>query len=92
MDLLFEFIIELLVELATGDYTSDIKMKLSKPVKIIILIVLVFLYIGLIAFIAWAAIGCWNKGKHIMFATLVVADLFILFGVIRMLVKAYRRR
>lgn len=91
MDILFEIIIELMVELTIGDLDFPSNNKLSKPVKIIITILFAAIYIALIVMITWAALASLNKGEYEMFAVLLVIDIIVAVGVVFALVKKYKK-
>ncbi|MBE5933860.1 MAG: hypothetical protein E7263_10635 [Lachnospiraceae bacterium] len=91
MDILFEIIIELMVELTIGDLDFPSNNKLSKPVKIIVTVLFATFYIALIVMITWAAITSLNKGEYEMFAFLLVVDIIVAVGVICALVKKYKK-
>ena len=91
MDILFEIIIELMVELTIGDLDFSSNNKLSKPVKIIITLLFAAIYIALIVMITWVALASLNKGEYEMFAVLLVIDIIVAVGVVFALVKKYKK-
>lgn len=91
MDILFEIIIELMVELTVGDLDLPSNNKLSKPVKIIVTVLFATFYIALIVVITWAALTSLNKGEYGMFAFLLVVDIIVAVGIICALVKKYKK-
>ncbi len=89
LDFVFEFIFEIIFWI---DDSEDIKKRLPLPVRILLFIIALCVYIGLIVLVTKGVINTFNSGKYKLHSFLVVVDLLLVAGLVYYVVMMIKKR